>query len=131
MKKKKTKNNGSVAEKHFREKFIEDGYDVDYKPKNRFFMGKIDLFGLWDFIAIKNGKIVFVQVKSTDVDNETNVISFKTKAKEWIEKHGNKNNHLIIYYNTTTKETTFYKWCDNIKYWEKTRKLEYLFKYLN
>jgi len=106
--KKNTTKVGTKKEELIRDIFKNAGYDTDFKPKTSFYDKKTgkrsffnvatDLFTLWDTIAIKEGKITFVQVKFSKDRQISNVSTFKKKVKDsgFMEKHGKKNTYLII-----------------------------------
>lgn len=67
---------GSRAEALARSNLRADGWLVDFKIRSRF--ASPDLFGVFDLIAIKDERVLFVQVK-------TNVSHFYTARKEIAE----------------------------------------------
>ena len=50
----------NYAELIAKKKLIKDGYVVEKQNWNRY--GSKDLFNCWDFIAVKNAKVKFIQV---------------------------------------------------------------------
>lgn len=95
MKKKSTGTKGINYEKIVRDVFRNNGYDVDFKFRNQYTFQK-DFFNVWDFIAIKNGLVTFVQVKYRKDGETNNVSTFKSKSEDFMIKHGTKNKYMII-----------------------------------
>jgi len=66
-------------------KLKKEGWLYDYKPKTRF--QHTDLFNCWDIVAIKEGKIKFIQFTSLP-----NIRTREKKIKDFLKK-----NNISIY----------------------------------
>lgn len=75
------KSRGKTAERECRKLFEKKGYVCDFKEVSRF--GSEDLFGIFDFIAIKPGSIKLIQVKSSKKRISSNVSTAKSKIMKW------------------------------------------------
>lgn len=114
---------GTNFESQIRERLKRRGFEVDFKPKpvfvkygkQRFFSKNKDLFSLWDIIAIKEGQVSFIQVKSSEVGSISGVSDFKKKASEFMKKHGKHNKYYIVWKDTTNNLFRTWKWVND---WE-------------
>lgn len=83
---------GYRAEYKVRQYLSNLGYDVDFKARRKF-SANTDIFGLWDVVAIKDGQVLFVQVKT----NRNGVYDFKRKSKDWLIKYSNNSKNCVVF----------------------------------
>ena len=72
---------GQRNEKKCEDELINDGWEcIRVHNSGNKFQKRVDFFGLWDVIALKQGHLRFIQVK-------TNNSPAKHKYLEWLEPH--------------------------------------------
>jgi Holliday junction resolvase len=89
------KKKGSRKELEIKKVYESLGYECEVPVKTRWNWFK-DFFHVWDLMAIRRGEITFIQVKSSATNDKYPVTKAIDKAKDFIKKHGHKNNYMMI-----------------------------------
>ena len=107
-----TVSKGYRAEYKIRQWYIDNGYEVDFKHRNRY-SRNVDIFNLWDLIAVKGTHYEFIQVKTT----LSGVSSFKRKSHDWLLLHGNTNIEYKIVLVEPRKPMRWWLWSSGDERW--------------
>ena len=91
---------GNRRQNEVRHKLESEGWQVYVAPRIKF--GPIDIFGLWDVIAYKEGKFLLIQVKSNICPKSVQdaIRAFKTdgaivRRQIWVYKDYSRSNPWI------------------------------------
>jgi len=77
-----TRRKGYQREKELRDTFNKHGWVTDFKPMSRY--QSSDLLGRFDFVAVKEGVIKWIQVKST----KSHYYKARKDIEKWMLKKG-------------------------------------------